>query len=148
MDEFMKEALEIAKAQAGVRPMTAEEFMAYVKEIAQGLLGVAVTKELDDYFESHPFPVEDAKKSIKERSVTCLVCGKSFKVLGKKHLALHGLTPNTYREKFGLKKGTPLICKALVKERRAKMKDMKLWERSAEKRSTIPMDALADMSDE
>ncbi|MCR5563598.1 MAG: hypothetical protein K6F46_09610 [Desulfovibrio sp.] len=32
MDDFMKQALEIAKAQAGVRPMTPEQFMAYAKD--------------------------------------------------------------------------------------------------------------------
>ncbi len=129
MDEFMKQAFEIAKAQAGVRPMTPEQFMAYVNDIAKGLFGVAVTKELDDYFEGHPLPVEDAKKSIKERTVTCLECGKSFKVLSKRHLESHGLTPKEYREKYGLKKGTPLVCKALVKQRRAKMNEMKIWQR-------------------
>lgn len=37
MDDFMKQALEIAKAQAGVRPMTPEQFIAFTKEIAEGL---------------------------------------------------------------------------------------------------------------
>ena len=88
MDDFMKQALEIAKAQAGVRPMTPEEFMAYAKDIAEGLMGVAVGQELVSYAEDHPLPAVEANASIKERSVACLVCGKSFKVLGKRHLVL------------------------------------------------------------
>ncbi|MDE5879805.1 MAG: MucR family transcriptional regulator, partial [Desulfovibrio sp.] len=32
-------------------------------------------------------------------------------------------------EKWGLKKDTPLVCKSLQRERRKKMKDMKLWEK-------------------
>lgn len=40
------------------------------------------------------------------------------------------------------------MCKTLVRARRAKMKDMKLWERRADKRSTIQMEALAGISDE
>ena len=35
MDDFMKQSFEIAKAQAGVRPMTSEEFIAYVKGISE-----------------------------------------------------------------------------------------------------------------
>jgi predicted transcriptional regulator len=49
--------------------------------------------------------------------------------LTRKHLAQHGLTPDEYRAKHGMKKGTALAAKSLVRERRKKMKDMKLWER-------------------
>ena len=44
-------------------------------------------------------------------------------------LAGHGLEPAAYREKWGLKKDTPLVSKGLQRERRKKMKDMKLWEK-------------------
>jgi predicted transcriptional regulator len=74
-------------------------------------------------------PAVDPKKAIREKSVICLECGKSFKVLTKKHLASHGLTPEEYKEKWGYKKGTSLVAKALARERRRKMKDMKLWEK-------------------
>jgi len=57
-----------------------------------------------------------------------------MKVLTKKHLVLHGLDAVSYREKFGLKKGTPLTCKELQRSRKQKMSEMKLWERRAEKR--------------
>ncbi|MCR5563028.1 MAG: MucR family transcriptional regulator [Desulfovibrio sp.] len=148
MDDFMKHALEIATAQAGVRPMTPEEFMAYAKDMADGLRGIAVAGELAASEEECIFVVVNGMSSIKDNSITCLVCGKKGKVLKKSHLAGHGMTPKEYREKFGIKKGTPLMCKALVKARRAQMNDMKLWERRADKRSTMPLDALADMSDE
>ena len=71
----------------------------------------------------------DPKKSIKEASITCLECGKSFKVITRKHLASHGLAPEESRAKYGFKKTQALACKSLARERRAKMKDMKLWER-------------------
>ena len=47
----------------------------------------------------------------------------------KRHLASHGMTSGEYREKWGFKKDAPLVCKALQRERRKKMKDMKLWEK-------------------
>ena len=52
-----------------------------------------------------------------------------FKILTKRHLAMHGMDAAAYREKWGFKKDTPLVCKALQRERRRKMKDMKLWEK-------------------
>ena len=71
----------------------------------------------------------DPKKAIRERSVICCECGKSFKVLTKRHLATHELTPDQYREKYGYKKGTSLVAKALARSRRKNMQDMKLWEK-------------------
>lgn len=73
--------------------------------------------------------VEEARKSIKEKSVTCLECGKTFKILTKRHLASHGLDMASYKEKWGLKKDVPLVCKSLQRERRRKMKDIRLWEK-------------------
>lgn len=127
MDDYLKEALEIAKAQAGVRVMKEEEIAAFVHKVAQGIRAVAESEQ----------PVEqnreemalEGRKSVKERSVTCLECGKNFKVLTKRHLAIHGMSTDDYREKWGLKKGTALVSKALQRERRKKMNDMKLWER-------------------
>ncbi|TVQ98530.1 MAG: transcriptional regulator [Desulfovibrionales bacterium] len=128
MDEYIKQALEIVKAQAGVRPMTEEEMMSMVTKIATSLRGVAETGTIvEPGTETPPELHIDPKKAIKEKSVTCLECGKTFKVLTKKHLATHGLTPDEYREKYGYKKGTPLIAKSLSKARRRKMQEMQLW---------------------
>ncbi len=126
MESYIKEALEIVKAQASVRNMTEEEITSMVRKLAEGIRNISEGevsagegKELEG----------DPKKSVKEKSVSCLECGKSFKIITKKHLATHGLTPEEYREKWGFKKGTPLVCKSLQRERRKKMKDMKLWEK-------------------
>ena len=127
MDDYLKEALEIAKAQASVRVMKEEDVAAFVQKVSQGIRAVAESEQ----------PVEqnreemalEGRKSVKEKSVTCLECGKNFKVLTKRHLATHGMSTDNYREKWGLKKGTALVSKALQRERRKKMNDMKLWER-------------------
>lgn len=130
MEEYVKQALEIVKAQASVRTMTEEEITSMVKKVAEGIR----TINFDGTVAEEPAVVSvDAKKAIKEKSVVCLECGKAFKILTKKHIASHGLTPEEYREKWGYKKGTPLVCKSLQRERRKKMKDMKLWEKRTKK---------------
>jgi predicted transcriptional regulator len=126
MEDYLKEALEIVKAQASVRTMTEEEITSMVQSLSNGIRNIA-----DDTAEvaSNAEPAVDPKKAIREKSVICLECGKSFKVLTKKHLASHGLTPEEYKAKWGYKKGTSLVAKSLARERRKKMKDMKLWEK-------------------
>ena len=142
MTDFLKEALALTKAQASVRVMKEDEMMQMVTKLASRL----------QFMTAGEVPVQtsveeratglNAKKSIKEKTITCLECGKVFKVITKKHLALHELDAVSYREKFGLKKGTPLTCKELQRARRATMKDMKLWEKRAIARNAEkhPMD--------
>ncbi|MDR2800714.1 MAG: MucR family transcriptional regulator [Desulfovibrio sp.] len=130
MDNYLKDALEIVKAQAGVRIMTEEEITTMVKKLADSIRSISDVPEETSVEESMAI---DPKKAIKERSITCVVCGKSFKLLTKKHLLTHGLTTEEYREQCGYKKGTRLVCRALQRERRKKMLDMQLWQRRAKK---------------
>ena len=123
MEDSLKQALEIVKAQAGVRVMSAEEMVSMLKTIADSISNVGREEVKEEQ------PSVDPKKAIREKSIVCLECGKSFKVLTKKHLASHDLTPDEYREKWGYKKGTALVAKGLARARRKKMQSMKLWEK-------------------
>lgn len=124
MEDYLKQALEIVKAQASVRTMTEEEITSMVKSLADGIRGVAEGKVAE---EAAAEPAVDPKKAIREKSVICLECGKSFKVLTKRHLASHDLTPEEYKAKWGYKKGTSLVAKSLARDRRKKMQEMQLW---------------------
>lgn len=130
MEDYVKQALEIVKAQASVRNMTEEELTSMIRSLTEGIKNVA-----DGTLpEPNKVPTaDDAKKAIKEKSITCMECSKTFKVLTKRHLATHGLTPDEYRDKWGYKKGTPLVAKSLARDRRKKMLDMKLWEKRIKK---------------
>lgn len=125
MDDYLKEALEIVKAQAKVRTMVEEEIISMVQKLSEGIR--TVCQDVQSLEEVQPQAPQ--RKSIKEQSIVCLECGKSFKILTKKHLASHGLDADAYRERWGIKRNAPLVCKALQRERRKKMKAMKLWER-------------------
>ncbi len=126
MEDYLKSALEIVKAQASVRTMTDEEITSMVHRLAVGIRDIC---EDDQIEETEQVVSMDPKKAIKEKSVTCLECGKAFKVITKKHLASHGLSPEDYKAKYGYKKSMPLVCKSLQRDRRKKMKDMRLWEK-------------------
>ncbi len=126
MENYLKEALEIVKAQASVRTMTEEEITTMVRKLAGGIRAISDGASIPETAETLSL---DPRKAIKEKSITCVECGKSFKLLTKKHLSSHGITPEEYRERCGYKKGTPLVCKSLQRERRKKMRSMRLWER-------------------
>jgi len=134
MDEFVAQALEIVKAQAGIRIMTETEMTSMVAKIAASLRSMSEPGVIaGTVIDSSPAQHIDPKRAIKEKSITCLECGKSFKVLTKKHLAAHDLTADEYREKYGYKKGAALVAKALSKARRRKMQEMQLWKKKGMK---------------
>lgn len=127
MENYLKEALELVKAQASVRTMSEDEMTTMLKKLAEGIR--ALSENPSVFVDEDDESSIDPKKAIKEKSITCVICGKTFKLLTKKHLATHGFSVEAYREHCGYKKGTPLVCKSLQRERRKKMKDMRLWER-------------------
>jgi predicted transcriptional regulator len=114
MDDFLKAALEIVKAQASVRTMTEEEIVNLAQNLTASLKGI-VGGECEAKAESVAC---DPGKAIREKSIICCECGKSFKILTKKH---------------GYKKNLPLVCKGLQRERRKKMTEMKLWTKRGKK---------------
>jgi predicted transcriptional regulator len=125
MEDYLKQAIEIVKAQASVRNMNEDEITSMISALAQSIRNVAEGAAPVSDSE----PAVDPKNAIREKSVICCECGKSFKVLTKRHLATHGLTPDEYREKWGYKKGTSLVAKSLARDRRKTMQGMKLWEK-------------------
>lgn len=132
MDDFIKQALDIVKAQASVRTMTEDEIASMVKKISSSIRDISA----GSFAESAPeeaAPNIEPKKAIREKTILCLECQKTFKVLTKKHLATHGLTPEEYRAKYGYKKGTSLIAKGLSRDRRKKMQEMQLWKKKTKK---------------
>ena len=132
MENYLKEALEIVRAQASVRTMDEDEVISMVKNLSEGIKQISEEPNMPGTTSVTEPPV-DPKKAIRDKSIICLESGKAFKVLTKRHLAKFGLTPDEYREKWGYAKGLPLVCKSLQRERRKKMKDMKLWERRTKK---------------
>ena len=126
MDDHLKLALELATAQASVRVMEEEEMVAMIRSLSTSL-----KKMTDDSLDvdGEESLTSSPARSIKEKTITCLECGKVFKLITSKHLSTHGLDAEAYRRKWGLKPDTPLVCKSLQRTRRKKMKDMKLWEK-------------------
>mgnify|MGYP000415015208 CR=1 FL=1 len=99
-----------------------------VQSVADRLRGVE-SKAEGGHVADEQQPAVDPKKAIREKSVICLECGKSFKILSKRHLSQHGLTPQEYKEKWGFKKNQSFVAKALSRQRKKKMQEIQLWKK-------------------
>jgi predicted transcriptional regulator len=64
-----------------------------------------------------PIPAVDLKKSVTNDYIICLEDGKRFKTL-KRHLRVHyGMTPEEYREKWGLAPNYPMVAQNYANRR-------------------------------
>jgi predicted transcriptional regulator len=65
-----------------------------------------------------PEPAVSVRRSVRPDHLVCLICGRKQKLL-KRHLAVeHELTPNQYRETFGLKSDYPMVAPNYAQQRR------------------------------
>ena len=66
---------------------------------------------------ARPEPAVPVRRSIHDNHLVCLVCGKQQKVL-RRHLDVtHQLTPEAYREQFGLRPDYPMTAPGYAKQR-------------------------------
>ena len=76
-----------------------------------------------------PKPPVPIKKSIEEDYLICLEDGQKFKSL-KRHLMTHyNMTPDEYREKWGLPADYPMVAPAYAEARSRLAKQMGLGQR-------------------
>ena len=81
-------------------------------------------------------PAVNPKRSVFPDYIVCLEDGKKFKSL-KRHLGVHyGLTPDEYREKWGLKADYPMVAPNYAAARSELAKSMGLGRKSAPAKKT------------
>lgn len=114
---------------AALMELTAEIVAAYVTRNAVALADLghvietvgralrALGRENVEPAEAKPEPAVPVRRSIQEDHLVCLVCGKRHKIL-RRHLAvMHQLTPEAYRERFGLKSDYPMAAPGFARQR-------------------------------
>ncbi len=80
--------------------------------------------------EAIPEPAVPIKSSVKHDYIVCLEDGKKLKML-KRHLNTHyGLSPDEYRQRWGLPADYPMTAPGYAEERRKIAKDIGLGRKS------------------
>lgn len=85
---------------------------------AIGSLNAGTSGQADVEPETKYEPAVTVRKSLSSPDhIISLIDGKPYKTL-RRHLAGHGLTPEQYRERFGLKADYPMVAPAYAQTRR------------------------------
>ncbi|MFZ5774874.1 MAG: MucR family transcriptional regulator [Thermodesulfobacteriota bacterium] len=116
---LLEMATEIVQAQSSTKSMSNEELTASLTTVFRTLQALQA-QESGTGGETQPAAAQTPtpEQSIQKGKIICLECGQEFKVLSHKHLASHGLTGDSYREKHGFKKRQPLCAKGLTASRK------------------------------
>jgi len=79
-------------------------------------------------------PAVDIKRSVRNDHIVCLECGKHFSML-KRHLnSDHQLTPQEYRQKWGLPTTYPVVAPDYAKTRSTLAKKIGLGRKAASRK--------------
>lgn len=76
--------------------------------------------------EEKPKPYVPIRKSIKEDYIICLEDGKKFKSLRRHLMTQYNMTPDQYREKWGLPQDYPMVSPAYSRTRSQLARDLGL----------------------
>ena len=120
-------ASQIVAAYVGRNAVEQAELPKLIKDVHRALEQAAAPDVKDDAAE--PKPPVSIKKSITPDYLICLEDGKKFKSL-KRHLRTHfNLTPDQYREKWGLPADYPMVAPNYANSRSKLAKTMGLGQK-------------------
>ena len=120
---------QIVAAYVGRNTVDQADLPKLIGEVYRALDTAASPVNKDESGEAKP-PV-NIKKTITPDYIICLEDGKKFKSL-KRHLRTHfGLTPEQYRDKWGLPHDYPMVAPNYASSRSALAKNMGLGQRRA-----------------
>lgn len=108
---FIELTASIVSAYVGNNPVPAAELPALINQVHGALTRVSSNGVVAASAEQAPAkPAVSVKKSITAEYLVCLEDGKRFKSL-KRHLRTqYGMTPEQYREKWGLPADYPMVA--------------------------------------
>lgn len=123
---------DVVSAYVSNNPVPASELPGLISEIhvALGKTLGGVAEEVQE----KPRPAVNPKRSVTDDYIICLEDGQKFKSL-KRHLMSHyGMTPEEYREKWGLAADYPMVAPAYAAQRSKLAREMGLGRKRSGKR--------------
>ena len=125
--ELLEIVKEIVAAQASHAAMSSDEMSDAIKKIYKALRWVQTQEEKAS--KAAEEPTMTGLESIQRNKVICLECGKAFRQLTVRHLALHGLDPKSYKQRHGIPLRQSLSARSVSAKRRRIAKERGLGEK-------------------
>ncbi|CAA2157115.1 Transcriptional regulatory protein ros [Methylobacterium brachiatum] len=131
---FTELAVDLVAAYVANNPVPASELPALIARIYGAIAGLAsgtapVESGAAAPAVDKPSPAQ-IRKSVQQDGIVSFIDGKTYKTL-KRHLAANGLSPQSYRERYGLPTDYPMVAPSYAEQRSALAKAIGLGQPGA-----------------
>jgi predicted transcriptional regulator len=103
--ELLAIAGQIVSAHVESNTVPPDELPKLIQDVYAALFTAHVASE-----ETVPVPAVPVKSSVSPSRIVCLDCGRSFSMLKRHLMTDHQLTPEQYRQRWGLPNSYPLVA--------------------------------------
>ena len=125
--ELLQLTSEIVSAHVSNNSVPSSEISALIEQVYRTLEQAGQKAEPE---EDHPIPAVLVKKSVTPDYLICLEDGKKLKMLKRYLKTAYHMTPEEYRERWGLPADYPMVAPNYAKQRSKLAKDIGLGRRS------------------
>jgi predicted transcriptional regulator len=105
-DQVLGLTAQIVSAHVSHNSVAPDALPGLIQEVYRTLLNVGQQPTMTE----KPAPAVPVKQSIRQDRIVCLEDGKSFSMLKRHLMTDHKLTPQLYREKWGLPRDYPMVA--------------------------------------
>ena len=120
-DQILGLAAQIVSAHVRHNSVAADALPRLIQEVYRALVNIGQQPT-----QEKAAPAVPVKQSIRQDRIVCLEDGKSFSMLKRHLMTDHKLTPQQYREKWGLPRDYPMVAPDYAKTRSALAKKIGL----------------------
>lgn len=122
-DTLLTLTADIVAAHVSNNSVAVNDLPNLIQNVHAALSGISASRSVP---EAKPEPKVPIRSSVKPDFIVCLEDGKRLKML-KRHLMTHyGLTPDQYRQKWGLPADYPMVAPNYAEQRRTLAKSIGL----------------------
>lgn len=120
--QLLQSTTAIVSAFCETNPIPAQRIPEVVANVGEGLRALIDPAAAEP---EKPQPAVNPKKSVRPDAIISLIDGQPYKML-KRHITLHGYTPDSYRAAFDLPSDYPMVCPNYSDTRRKLAKEIGL----------------------
>jgi predicted transcriptional regulator len=125
-DQVLSLAAQIVSAHVRNNTVAPDELPRLIQEVYRALVDVGRQPVQAE----KPVPAVPVKQSVRPDRIVCLEDGKSFSMLKRHLMTDHKLTPQQYRERWGLPRDYPMVAPNYAQTRSALAKKIGLGRKS------------------
>jgi len=122
---------DIVAAHVSNNTIAVEDVATLISTVYGALAGLGGAAPVE---EARPEPAVSVRSSVKKDHLVCLEDGKKMKMLKRHLMTEHGMTPNEYRQRWGLGGDYPMVAPDYAETRRVLAVKIGLGRKPGQKR--------------